>query len=113
VSKTTSTIIGPDDVGRRMTLDDFLHAEGEGGRLHELSRGIVTVVDAPSPRHALIMDSISRMLGRYRDPHPGIIHGVVAGARLWVETIARPSDIHQIPVLPGLELSIAEVFEAA
>lgn len=28
---TTKTIIGPADVGRRMSLDEILHAEGEGG----------------------------------------------------------------------------------
>ena len=31
----------------------------------------------------------------------------------WAESVARPSDIHRTPVLPGLELSIAQVFEAA
>lgn len=92
MSKIT-TIIGPADMGRRMTLDEILHAEGEGGRLYELSRGIVTMVDVPSPRHAQIVDAITRMLGRYRDSHPRVIHTVIAGsARLLIASLE--SDRH-------------------
>jgi len=199
VSKTT-TIIGPGDVGRRMTLDDFLQAEGEGGRLYELSRGIVTMVDVPSPRHFKIIDRIRAQFSRYRELRPGFIYGVAGGGECrmlikslesdrhpdlavyktpppdaeradeiwsrwvpelvvevvspnsrhrdfhqkpeeyfefgvqeywiidpdaktmtvlrrsggrWAESVARPPDIHRTPVLPGLEFSIAEVFEAA
>ena len=51
----TMTRIGPGDHGRRMSLEEFEHAEGQEGRLYELSRGVITVVDVPKPRHLKIV----------------------------------------------------------
>jgi len=54
----TATRIGPQDNGRRMSLDEFEFAEGREGYLYELSRGIVTVVNVPKPGHFAQVDAI-------------------------------------------------------
>jgi len=77
---TTATIIGPADEGRRMTLDEFIDARGQDGRLYELGRGIVTMVDVPNPRHFRIIDSIRSQFGRHRESHPDQIYGVAGGS---------------------------------
>jgi hypothetical protein len=38
MSSKTITRLGPTDQGRRMSLEEFEHAEAEEGRLFELSR---------------------------------------------------------------------------
>ena len=51
----TITKIGPADHGRRMSLEEFDHAEGQEGYLYELSRGVITVADVPRRRHLLLV----------------------------------------------------------
>jgi hypothetical protein len=51
MSSKTISRIGPADQGRRMSLEEFEHAEAEEGRLFELGRGVVTMVDVPYPGH--------------------------------------------------------------
>ncbi|APW59079.1 Uma2 family endonuclease [Paludisphaera borealis] len=91
---TTATIIGPADEGRRMSLDEFIDARGEGGRLYELSRGIVTMVDVPSPRHFKIIDAIRMEFARYRESHPDRIYGVASGGECRLLIKALESDRH-------------------
>ena len=57
MSSKVTTIIRPSDQGRRMSLEEFEHAEAEGERLYELSRGVITVVDVPKPRHLKLIDA--------------------------------------------------------
>ena len=76
---TTATIIGPADEGRRMSLDDFIHAEGQDGRLYELSRGIVTMVDVPNPRHAKFIHAIRKQLDEHDRLNPGRDLSCIAG----------------------------------
>jgi Uma2 family endonuclease len=91
---TTATIIGPADEGRRMSLDDFITAEGRGGRLYELSRGIVTMVDVSSPRHSKILDAIREQFGRYRESHPGFIYMTSSGSECRLLIKDLESDRH-------------------
>jgi hypothetical protein len=56
----TAIKIGPHDRGRRMSLEDFDHAEGQEGYLYELSRGVITVMDVPNPRHLAQVNAIRR-----------------------------------------------------
>lgn len=199
MSKANPIIIGLGDVGRRMALDDFLYAKGEGERLYELSRGIVTAIDEPAPRRLLLMQEVQRQLHKWGDQDPRAISLMAAlgqcrllikslesdrhpdlaiyktpppdseradeiwsrwvpelvvevvspssrhrdfhqkpeeyfefgvreywivdpdaktmtvlrreGGR-WVESVVAPPETHRTLVLPGLEFSIAEVFEA-
>jgi hypothetical protein len=67
MSQTTVTTIGPADHGRRMSLEEFEHAEGQEGHLYELSRGVIIVVDVPRPKHFLLVDAIRKQLSTYRE----------------------------------------------
>jgi hypothetical protein len=62
MSRTTTRIIGPSDYGRLMSLDEFDLAEGRDGSPYELSRGVITVVDVPGPRHLAQVNAIRRRL---------------------------------------------------
>jgi Uma2 family endonuclease len=75
----TTTLIGPADHGRRMSLAEFEHAHGEEGHLYELSRGVITVVDVPKPSHLLLILAIRRQLHAYDAAHPGLIHAIASG----------------------------------
>src|SRR4051794_41492983 len=65
--------IGPADHGRRMTLDEFVDAEFEEGRIYELARGVVQVTEVPDVSHAQIVDRIGDLFAYYKQDHPGII----------------------------------------
>jgi Uma2 family endonuclease len=75
----TAVKVGPADHGRRMSLEEFGSAEGQSGYLYELSRGVVTVVDVPNPRHFAQLNAIRRQLFSYDLAHPNVIYGVGGG----------------------------------
>jgi Uma2 family endonuclease len=79
MSQTTVTTIGPADHGRRMSLEEFEHAEGQEGHLYELSRGVIVVVDVPRPKHLLFIDAIRKQLSTYRERHEGVIVAIAGG----------------------------------
>ncbi len=62
----TITKIGPADHGRPMDLDEFAEAEADEGRVYELGRGIVTVVEIPKKRHMLQVAAIRDQLQGYK-----------------------------------------------
>ncbi len=78
MSKTVTTI-GPHDQGRRMTLEEFEFAEGVEGRLYELSRGVVTVIDVPKRKHLLQIEAIRDQLYAYKLAHPSRIRTIATG----------------------------------
>jgi Uma2 family endonuclease len=63
-----------------MSLEDFDHAEGQEGYLYELSRGIITVMHVPNPRHLALVNAIRRQLTAYDLAHPGRIHALASGS---------------------------------
>jgi Uma2 family endonuclease len=65
--------IGPADHARPMTLDEFVDAEFEEGRIYELARGVVEVTEVPDVSHARIVDRIVDLLAYYKQEHPGLI----------------------------------------
>jgi Uma2 family endonuclease len=76
---TRTTIIGPADHGRRMSLEEFNHLEGQEGYLYELSRGVITVMDVPKLRHLAQVNVIHRQLRVYDAANPGRIHTIAGG----------------------------------
>ena len=80
MSSKTITRIGPADQGRRMSLEEFEHAEAEDGQLFELSRGVVTVVDVPKPRHFKLVDAIRQQFSDLRKKQPQLIFGIASGS---------------------------------
>lgn len=71
--------LSPADDGRRMSLEDFEHAESEDGRCFELSRGVVTFMDVPNPPHLRQLISLRRSASVYDLANPGRIHAILAG----------------------------------
>src|SRR5262249_46625563 len=81
------THIGPADVGRRMTMNEFLEAEEAPGYCYELARGVLEVSEIPDEYpHGLIVSYLYRLVARYWDAHPDRIHrfGGTGEFRLWL-----------------------------
>ena len=79
MSSKTITRVRAADHGRRMSLEEFEHAEAEDGRLFELSRGIVTMVDVPKPRHLKLFDAIRQQFSAFESKHPKLIYAIAGG----------------------------------
>jgi Uma2 family endonuclease len=75
----TITRIGPADHGRPMDLDEFAEVEGQEGRVYELSRGIITVVEIPKMRHILHVAAAPDQLQIYKAQNPGRIVVIASG----------------------------------
>jgi Uma2 family endonuclease len=90
----TVTRIGPADHGRRMSLDEFEHAEGQEGRLYELSRGVVIVTDVPNDPHLTMVDAIRQQIAEYRATHRHLIHRVCGGNECKVLVRSLESERH-------------------
>ena len=87
MATATETLrIGLADNGRTMTLQEFLDAEEEEGYRYELARGVLEVSYVPGEPHGLIVYLLYKLLTRYDDGHPGMIHrfGGAAEFRLWL-----------------------------
>src|ERR671915_582794 len=65
--------VGPEDHGRRMSLDDFDRAAGREGHLYELNKGVIDVVNVPRPSHGRQVRSLLRQFMLYEEGRPGSI----------------------------------------
>lgn len=92
----TALKLSPADHGRRMSLADFEHADGDG-RLYELSRGVVTFMAVPNRRHFRPLNSLKEHIYDYHRSHPGRIHAIMTGAEC--ELIAERFDSERHPDL--------------
>lgn len=90
----TTTIIGPGDQGRAMSLDEFDLAEAQDGYLYELGRGVVVVTDVPSPSHFARVEAIRRQLYAYDAAHSGTLYGIAAGSDAKILVEAEQSERH-------------------
>jgi len=77
-----------------MSLAEFDSAEGREGRLYELSRGRVTVVDVPNTRHFAQVDEIREQLSSYRRSHPGKIYRIGTGSECKILVPDAQSERH-------------------
>jgi Uma2 family endonuclease len=77
-----------------MSLDEFAGAEAEPGWLYELSRGVVTVVDVPKPRHFHLVDAIRLQLNDYRKQHPQSVYGIASGGECKLLIAGLESERH-------------------
>ena len=89
-----ATIIGPADHGRRMSLDEFDTAEGAGGYLYELSRGVITVTDVPPPKHLRQQAAIRFQLEKYHIAHPEKIYCIASGSDCKILIAGLESERH-------------------
>lgn len=79
MSSAGSVNLGPDDVGRRMSLADFDEAETEEGCFLELSRGIIVISQVPRLRQLFAIDAVRRQLYTHDLSFPGQI-AAIAGS---------------------------------
>src|SRR5438445_369654 len=86
--------IGPEDAGRRMSLDEFARAEGRPGFIYELAKGVIQVVDVPHGEHFLVVDSIRRKLFRYQDRRPEKIQYIAGSHEMALRMPAMESERH-------------------
>jgi Uma2 family endonuclease len=92
-----SLIIDPSWQGRRVSLARFAHADAEPGRVYELERGVVQVVDVPGLPHGRIVRVIRAALERYAAAHPRAIDHLAGGQegvlRMWRLQSERHPDV--------------------
>jgi Uma2 family endonuclease len=91
---TITRRIGPADHGQRMTLEDFVDAEFEGGWLYELARGVIDVTEVPAPNHGRIVRRVARLFIHYDDTHPGVIDYQAGGGECRIRLPGMQSDRH-------------------
>lgn len=72
--------VGPEDHGRRMSLDDFDRAIPREGYLYELAKGVVEVSDIPGLEHLAVMQEIRNQLIRYQLSHRDVVHTIASGS---------------------------------
>ena len=73
----TTTKLGPQHHGRKMSLKAFEFAQVEEGWLVELARGYLVVSEVANYLHAMQIIAITRLLWQYEATHPGVIHAIL------------------------------------
>src|SRR5437588_9917448 len=79
-TRKTAITVGPQDNGRRMSLEDFHVAQAQEGYNYELSRGVVVVIDIPNYQHLAQMMAVNRQVYAYDLQHPGKIDTIASGS---------------------------------
>ena len=92
---STRTLIGRRDAGRRMTLDEFTHADFDPAHhRYELARGIVIVTEVPGPSHAEIVQRVGDRFAVHHFFHPGQIVLRAGGGECRLRLPGMQSDRH-------------------
>lgn len=94
VTKTRGRTIGPEDHGRRMSLDQFAGADFQDGWLYELARGVVVVTEVPYPNHGRIVNELARLFILYNESHPNLINYRAGGGECRLRLEGMQSDRH-------------------
>ena len=92
--RSRRTVIGPDDQGRRMTLERFDRATGREGYVYELNKGVSEVTDVPHPRHFALLQEVRDQLISYRLAHPEEVHSVMGSNESKILLAADQSERH-------------------
>jgi Uma2 family endonuclease len=86
--------VGPEDAGRRMTLDQFDRAAGQEGYLYELNKGVIEVSGIPQLDHGMQLQEVRDQLTAYRLANPGIISFMGGGSEAKILVAADQSERH-------------------
>src|SRR5438445_3940729 len=92
--RRTVTTVGPQDNGRRMSLEDFDLAEAQEGYNYELSRGVVVVSDIPNQPHLAQIKDVKRQIHGYNHEHPGKIDTIASGSECKLLIVDLESERH-------------------
>jgi hypothetical protein len=82
--------IGPQDDGRRMSLNDFEHAEVQEGYLYELGRGVIQVSNVPRLEHGQQVHELQRQFVLYEEAYPDVI--IYSGAGSDAKLLIAPTE---------------------
>jgi Uma2 family endonuclease len=77
--RRTAITVGPQDHGRRMSLEDFDLAEAQEGYNYELGRGVIVASDVPNRPHLTQVNETRRQFAAYDLTNPGRI-AIIAGS---------------------------------
>ena len=86
--------IGPEDHGRRMSLDDFDRVIALEGHVYELGTGIVEVSEVPSLKHLAQVEEIKTQLYRYKIRNPGLINFIASSNEAKILIAGTDSERH-------------------
>lgn len=100
------------DDGRRMTWEEYVHAESDEELNYELSRGVFTVIEVPHWKHLRRCDLTRRQFCRYADRYPNRLFAITGSteSRLPVESLEsdRHPDIALYKTAPPEDLRADE-----
>jgi Uma2 family endonuclease len=77
----------PADQGRRLSLDEFLHADVQPGYRYELIYGRLEVSPAPNLPHDRLLKWLGRRFEAYIKQHPEVINEVFGPARVFLPDV--------------------------
>jgi Uma2 family endonuclease len=89
--------IGPEDHGRRMSLDQFDNAIVQPGYIYELGKGVVEVSNVPKLDHGKQVEEARDELVAYRLAHAGVIYYLAGGSD--AKLMIGPSESERHPDL--------------
>jgi Uma2 family endonuclease len=100
---TTRMQIGPKDLGRRLTLEEFREADEKPGYRYELARGVLEVTQVPNDPHWQVVDNLQLRISAYRQDHPEIIQRAGGGGecRVWIREMISGRNPDYAIVLKG------------
>lgn len=90
----TKPHVGPEDHGRRMSLEDFAEAEGEPGFRYELAKGRVVVSDIPGLAHGLVVQNLDAAMHAYKAKLEDSIYYVAGGSECALRLPGLRSERH-------------------
>jgi Uma2 family endonuclease len=95
MATVTTLRLTPADNGRRLDPDEYESAEFDGEGLYELARGVLEVVNVPDEYpHGMSVCFLNRLIGRYDDAHPRVIHRWGGGSEFRLFLPGMHSDRH-------------------
>jgi hypothetical protein len=87
-------VVGPEDSGRRMRLDQFDRAVGKEGYAYELHKGLIQVSGIPQPDHGMQVQELRDQLTAYRLSRPGVISFIGSGSEAKILLASEQSERH-------------------
>ncbi len=91
---TTRILIGPEDTGRKMTMEEFREADETPGYLYELARGVLEVSEVPADAHGQIIHNLHVRLILYYLQHQDLILRLAHGSDIQLLIFETESDRH-------------------
>src|SRR5438045_3107274 len=89
--------IGPEDNGRRMSLDEFDHAIVKQGYIYELGKGMIEVSNVANLNHGKQTEELRDQLVIYQVEYPGVINYLSSGSH--AKLMIGPSQSERHPDL--------------